>query len=178
MEWREKWRALGQMQAVRTALFVLGALLLLITPFVGVVPGPGGIITFGAGAALILKYSDWAKRKYVLLKRRYPKQGAWADWGLRRCSAKRREEKRKRLEARCAAETARKRELARLDRGDGEAKLVLVGHEVGVGYFIERRFTPDGPYEHEAYWAAVRFSRLYPDFEQARSEGLKQLERA
>nr|WP_295370631.1 hypothetical protein [uncultured Sphingosinicella sp.] len=178
MEWRNKWHALEQMPAVRTALCILGCLLLLITPFLGVLPGPGGLFTFAAGAALVLKYSEWAKRKYVLLKRRYPKQGAWVDWGLRRCSARRREEKRKRLEARCAAEAARKRELARLDRDDGEAKLVLVRHEIGVAYFIERRFTPDGPFEHEAYWAAVGFSRLYADFEQARHEGLKQLERA
>ena len=27
-----------------------------------VLPGPGGIIVFGAGATLVLKYSEWAKR--------------------------------------------------------------------------------------------------------------------
>jgi hypothetical protein len=177
MQLSEQWRALGKMSAVRTALFLLGCLLLLITPFIGVLPGPGGLITFGAGAALVLKYSNWAKRHYVRLKRRYPRKGAWADWSLRRCSAKRREEKRRRLEARLAAEAARERELARLERGDGEAKLVLVRHEVGIVYFIERRFAPEGPYEHETYWAAIGFSDIYPDVEQARSDGLKQLER-
>jgi hypothetical protein len=169
MQLRDQWRDLGKVPAVRTALFLLGCLLLLITPFIGVLPGPGGLITFGAGAALVLKYSSWAKRHYVRLKRRYPNKGAWADWSLRRCSAKRRDEKRKRLDARLAAE--------RLERGDGEAKLVLVRHEVGVAYFIERRFAPEGPFEHETYWAAVGFSGLYADVEQARSDGLKQLER-
>ena len=174
----ERWRALGQVPAVRTALFLLGCLLLLVTPFVGVLPGPGGIVTFGAGAALVLKYSGWAKRQYARMKRKHPKKAEWADWSLRRASARRREERRKRLEAKRAAEAAQKREVARLEREDGEAKLVLVRHEVGIGYFIERRFGPEGPVEHESYWAAVGFSRLYPDFEAARSEGLEQLERA
>lgn len=173
----DRWRALGKVPAVRTALFVLGCLLLLVTPFVGVLPGPGGLITFGAGAALVLKYSGWAKRQYVRFKRRHPMKGAWADWSLRRRSAKRREERQRRAAAKRAAEEARRRELARLERKDGAAKLVLVRHEVGIGYFIERRFDPEGPFEHESYWAAVGFSGLYPDFEAARSEGLEQLER-
>ena len=45
-----------------------------------------------------LKYSEWAKRKYVEFKRRHPNKGRWADWGLRRKSAKRREELRKQQE--------------------------------------------------------------------------------
>ena len=177
MRLTEQWRALGKVPAVRTGLFLLGCLLLVVTPFIGVLPGPGGIITFGAGAALVLKYSGWAKRRYARFKRRHPMKGAWADWGLRRASHKRREERRRRAEARIAAETARRRELARLEREDGEAKLVLVRHDDGIGYFIERRFGPDGAYEHESYWAAVRFSGLHPDFEAARAEGLDALER-
>ncbi len=176
MDLTDRWRALGKVPAVRTALFLLGWLLLAITPLVGVIPGPGGIVTFGAGAALVLKYSPWAKRQYVRLKRRYPNKGAWADWSLRRCSARRREERRRRAEARRAAEAARERELARLERVDGKAKLVLVRHQIGViGYFIERRFDSADP--HESYWAAVGFSRLHPDFEAARAEGLRELER-
>ena len=38
----------------------------------------------------------WAKRRYVKFKRWQPKAGRWADWGLQRRSAKRREEIRKR----------------------------------------------------------------------------------
>ena len=168
---------MGQVPAIRTALFIVGCLLLLVTPFIGVLPGPGGIITFGAGAALVLKYSDWAKRQYARFRKKHPRKIAWADWGLRRQSAKRREERRKRLEARRAAEAARRRELARLERKDGEAKLVLVRHDVGIGYFIERRFTPCGPFEYESYWAAVSFSGLHADFEAARAEGLEELAR-
>ncbi|MET0269090.1 MAG: hypothetical protein ABW173_01560 [Sphingomonas sp.] len=76
--------------AVRRALFVAGCLLVLVTPAIGVLPGPGGIFTFAAGMSLILRCSPWAKRRYVLLKRRWPRQGAWCDRGLRRPSARRR----------------------------------------------------------------------------------------
>ena len=95
MKLRRKWIALGKVPAVRTGLFVLGLLLMLSAPLVGVLPGPGGVIVFGAGLALTLKYSEWAKRQYVLFKRKHPKKGAWADWGLRRRSARRREMLRK-----------------------------------------------------------------------------------
>ncbi len=88
---RDQWVALGQVPAVRSLLCLLGCLLLAITPFIGVLPGPGGLVTFGAGAALVLRYSRWGKRLYARLNRRYPKYGAWADWALRRESYKRRE---------------------------------------------------------------------------------------
>ena len=88
----ERWQALGQVKAVRTALFVLGCLLILSAPVLGVLPGPGGIIVFGAGLALVLKYSEWAKRQYVRFKRRHPNKGRWTDWSMRRQSARRREE--------------------------------------------------------------------------------------
>src|ERR1700759_3652901 len=84
---------------VRQFLVVLGFLLIAITPLVGPIPGPGGIITFGAGLSLILKYTGWAKRLYVRFKRRHPKKGSWADWSLRRASARRRHEIQRRREA-------------------------------------------------------------------------------
>lgn len=87
----ERWKALSGVPAVRTALFGVGILLMLISPIVGVLPGPGGIIVFAAGLALTLKYSEWAKRQYVRFKKKHPKKGGWADWGLRRQSARRRE---------------------------------------------------------------------------------------
>jgi hypothetical protein len=90
MNLRRRWSALSQVPAVRSALVVLGMLLIAITPLVGPIPGPGGIIVFGAGLTLVLKYSGWAKRLYVRLKRKHPKKGAWADWSLRRRSAMRR----------------------------------------------------------------------------------------
>ncbi|WP_226372701.1 hypothetical protein [Allosphingosinicella flava] len=72
------------------------------SPLVGVLPGPGGIIVFAAGLALTLKYSEWAKRQYVRFKRAHPNKGRWADWGLRRSSARRREALRKHREANSA----------------------------------------------------------------------------
>ena len=84
---------------MRHSLVALGFLLIAITPLVGPIPGPGGIIVFGAGLSLILKYTGWAKRLYVRLKRRHPKKGSWADWSLRRASARRRHERSKALEA-------------------------------------------------------------------------------
>ncbi len=99
MKLREQWHQWAEIPAVRTTLFVTGLLLMLASPAAGVLPGPGGIIVFGAGLALTLKYSEWAKRKYVEFKRKHPNKGRWADWGLRRKSALRREELRKQREA-------------------------------------------------------------------------------
>ena len=92
---RRKSRGITANPAVRTALVVLGFLLIGLTPLVGPIPGPGGIIVFGAGLTLVLRYSDWAKKQYVKFKRRHPKKGEWADWGLRRRSHLRREALRK-----------------------------------------------------------------------------------
>jgi hypothetical protein len=89
--------------AVRYSLVTLGVLLIAVTPLVGPIPGPGGIITFGAGLSLILKYTGWAKRLYVRFKRKHPNKGRWTDWSLRRLSARRREERAQR-EAEQAAE--------------------------------------------------------------------------
>ena len=99
MNIREQWLALTHIPAVRTTLFVIGILLMLAAPAVGILPGPGGVIVFAGGLALSLKYSEWAKRQYVRFKRKHPNKGRWADWGLRRRSARQREEIRKRQEA-------------------------------------------------------------------------------
>lgn len=84
---------------VRQALVALGFILIALTPVVGPIPGPGGVIVFGAGLSLVLKYTGWAKRLYVRFKRRHPNKGRWADWSLRRASARRREDIRKQSEA-------------------------------------------------------------------------------
>ncbi len=83
---------------VRSCLVAVGILLIAVTPIVGPIPGPGGIITFGAGLSLILKYTGWAKRIYVRFKRRHPNKGRWTDWSLRRASARRREERAREIE--------------------------------------------------------------------------------
>jgi hypothetical protein len=85
--------------AVRMALVVVGFILIACTPLVGPIPGPGGVIVFAAGLSLVLKYSDWAKRYYVRFKKKHPNKGAWADWGLRRQSARRREALRREAES-------------------------------------------------------------------------------
>jgi ribonuclease P protein component len=87
---RIDWRHLNY-PAVRSALVVVGFILIGLTPLVGPIPGPGGVIVFAAGLSLVLRYSAWAKRYYVRFKRRHPKKGDWADWGLRRPSARRRQ---------------------------------------------------------------------------------------
>src|SRR5688500_1008394 len=92
---REQWRELVRSRPVRTALFMTGLLLLILSPLAGAIPGPGGIFVFAAGLTLTLRNSDWAKRQYVRFKRWQPKAGGWADWGLRRRSARRREVLRK-----------------------------------------------------------------------------------
>ena len=79
---------------------MIGLLLIILSPLAGAIPGPGGVFVFAGGLALALKNSEWAKRQYVRFKRRQPKAGRWADWGLRRRSAKRREEIRKRKQQR------------------------------------------------------------------------------
>lgn len=84
---------------VRQCLVALGFVLIALTPLVGPIPGPGGIIVFGAGLSLILKYTGWAKRLYVRFKRRHPNKGRWTDWSLRRSSARRREEAQRQRDA-------------------------------------------------------------------------------
>ena len=95
---REQWRAFIDLPWVEWSLFALGILLMILSPVAGVIPGPGGIFVFAIGLALVLKTSMWAKRRYVHFKRWQPRAGRWADWGLRRRSARRREAIRKERE--------------------------------------------------------------------------------
>ena len=99
MTGRKKKRGWTEVAIVRQSLVGIGFVLIALTPLVGPIPGPGGVIVFAAGAGLVLKYSGWAKRFYVRLKRRHPNKGRWADWSLRRESARRREEMRKAADA-------------------------------------------------------------------------------
>ena len=92
---RVQWRKFFDHPMVEWAIFAVGVALLLVSPIVGALPGPGGIIVAGVGLALILKTSMWARRYYVKFKRWQPKAGRWTDWALRRPSAKRREALRK-----------------------------------------------------------------------------------
>ncbi len=90
---RSLYQRLRSTAQVRLALFVLGVLLILISPIVGVLPGPGFLILFPIGLMLCLQNSAWAKRIYVRFKRRHPRYAAWTDRVMRRTSAARRRER-------------------------------------------------------------------------------------
>ena len=89
---RDQWRKFMDSPIVEWGLFVIGVLLVIAGFAIAPIPGPGGVFLIAPGLALILKTSLWAKRHYVRFKRWQPKAGRWADWALRRRSAKRREE--------------------------------------------------------------------------------------
>ena len=67
-----------------------GWTLIVLAGVIGPLPGPGGILVFAAGAALVLRNSAWAKRRYVHPKRRRPRVGHLCDRAMRRPSALRR----------------------------------------------------------------------------------------
>jgi hypothetical protein len=92
---RRQWRRFIDHPVVEWLIFAIGVVLLVTSPIVGALPGPGGIIVAGIGLALMLKTSMWARRHYVKFKRWQPKAGRWTDWALRRPSARRREAMRK-----------------------------------------------------------------------------------
>ena len=92
---RQQWRRFIDHPVVEWSILAIGIILLVVSPLVGAIPGPGGIIVAGIGLALVLKTSMWAKRRYVHFKRWQPKAGRWTDLALRRRSAKRREALRK-----------------------------------------------------------------------------------
>src|SRR5437763_1270225 len=92
---RRQWQRFINKPVIEWSLLAFGVVLLIISPLVGAIPGPGGIIVAGLGLALVLKASMWAKRRYVRFKRWQPKAGRWTDLALRRRSAKRRDQLRK-----------------------------------------------------------------------------------
>ena len=87
---KDQWRTFMDQPVVEWTIFALGVLLMIAAIPVGALPGPGGVFVFAIGLAMVLKTSMWAKRHYVRFKRSRPKVGGWADWALRRRSARRR----------------------------------------------------------------------------------------
>ena len=81
--------------AKRLLMLALGPSLIVLSPIVGLIPGPGGLIVLLAGVAITLQSSAVAKRLYVRAKRRWPGLGHWSDKGLRRPSHFRRLRKKK-----------------------------------------------------------------------------------
>jgi hypothetical protein len=76
---------------VRTILLVAGVLIILVSPLVGAIPGPGGVFVFAAGLVLVLQNSEWARKHFARAKRRWPRFGHYADMALRRRSFRRRQ---------------------------------------------------------------------------------------
>jgi hypothetical protein len=91
----ERTRASRLAQVKRVCHLALGPTLMILSPAVGLIPGPGGLIVFVAGLAVTLHASHVAKRIYVRIKRRWPQVGHWSDKGLRRPSHFRRLRRRK-----------------------------------------------------------------------------------
>jgi hypothetical protein len=53
-------------------VFVVGLLLILVSPVVGSIPGPGGIIVFLAGIGILATEFDWAENLKVALTKTVP----------------------------------------------------------------------------------------------------------
>nr|WP_166177479.1 hypothetical protein [Altererythrobacter segetis] len=70
----------------RLFMLALGPALIVLSPVVGLIPGPGGLLVLLAGVAVTLQSSQVAKRLYVRAKRKWPGLGHWSDKGLRRPS--------------------------------------------------------------------------------------------
>ncbi len=77
-------KRLRNTSGTRFVLSVLGFFLIIISPIIGAIPGPGFLILFPIGLALVLHNSRWAKKRYVGFKRRFPAYGMWTDWVMRR----------------------------------------------------------------------------------------------
>ena len=73
---REQWTRFIDHPVVEWSIFVVGVILMLLSPLAGVIPGPGGIFVFAIGLAMVLKTSMWAKRHYVRFKNWQPKAAA------------------------------------------------------------------------------------------------------
>ena len=92
---RATWKRWLTHPVVDWSVFIIGVLLILLSPVVGALPGPGGIFVLALGLAMVLRTSSWARRRYVQFKKWQPKAGRWTDWGMRRRSALRRDAIRK-----------------------------------------------------------------------------------
>jgi hypothetical protein len=77
-------RKLSDNRTFQWVMIILGWGLMILAPLIGWLPGPGGLILFPVGLALVLKNSLWAKRHYARASKRHPEYGLWANWAMRR----------------------------------------------------------------------------------------------
>ena len=93
-----------QRHPVRRQVELIGGILLVIvTPAVAILPGPGGTLVFAGGMVLILRNSRLARRRWARIKRGYPRIGGFVDRMMRRGSALRRRARDKALQEAAAA---------------------------------------------------------------------------
>ncbi len=73
-------------EPVRVAQLGAGLVLIAVAPPLALIPQPFPIamIVGGAGLALVLRNSSWARRRYVRWHRRHPRAGRVADFSLQR----------------------------------------------------------------------------------------------
>lgn len=87
----------GHNPLTRMLLVIAGAVVIAVSPLVGIIPGPGGIFVFALGLVLVLKNSGYARRSFAWAKRRWPRFGHYADMALRRRSFRRRQARAKKI---------------------------------------------------------------------------------
>ena len=51
--------------AKRIIYDIVGLVLIILSPFLGAIPGPGGIIVFFAGLSILAVHNDWAKNLLI-----------------------------------------------------------------------------------------------------------------
>jgi membrane protease YdiL (CAAX protease family) len=81
---KPKPRKLSENRVFQWVMIVIGWAFVIMAPIVSPLPGPMGLAFFIIGAALILKNSLWAKRKYARHSKRHPEYGLWLNWAMRR----------------------------------------------------------------------------------------------
>ena len=77
--------ALVRSEPFRVFQILLGALLIPMAGIIGLLTPPGvGLLVLGAGVALVLRNSRWARRRYLFYTRRHPNVRKAVDLGLMR----------------------------------------------------------------------------------------------
>lgn len=63
---------------------ILGVIIMLISPLVGAIPGPGGVFVFALGLAMVLRSSRQSRKLHAKLRRKWPRYAHLTDLGLGR----------------------------------------------------------------------------------------------
>jgi hypothetical protein len=86
-------RVTAAQSLLRLSQLTLGGLLIVAAPVAAPLPGPAGTLLFLGGAALILRASPAARRRWARAGRRWPRIRALTDRLMRRPSDRRRRER-------------------------------------------------------------------------------------